>query len=73
MDVIQTLKVKNLNGTFEQTVPIGASSIHVFRKDKSGQTIETVENALQEIENDIATINGDASTKNSIDWKYNSI
>lgn len=73
MDVIQTLKVKNLNGTFEQTVPIGTSSIYVYRKNNSGQTIETVENALQEIENDIATINGDASTKNSIDWKIKNL
>lgn len=73
MDVIQTLKVKNLNGTFEQTVPIGSSSIYVYRKDKSGQAIETVENALQEIENDIATINGDASTTNSIDWKIKNL
>lgn len=73
MDVIQTLKVKNLNGTFEQTIPIGTSSVYVFRKDKSGQIIETAENALQEIENDIATINGPVSIQGSVAYKIDQL
>ena len=75
MEVLKTLKVKNLNGTFEQITPIGTETEYVSRKwvnPDSGNTEEiTLEQSLSLIEQDIDRINGDAETVGSIDAKIN--
>lgn len=64
MDAIKQVQVKNVNGTFEQVVPLGTESIYVTRING-----ETAEQAFQDIETDISIINGDASVMYSTDWK----
>ena len=75
MEVLKTLKVKNLNGTFEQITPIGTETEYVSRKwvnPDSGNTEEiTLEQSLSLIEQDIDRINGDAEMAGSIDAKIN--
>ena len=75
MEVLKTLKVKNLNGTFEQITPIGTETEYVSRKwvnPDSGNTEEiTLEQSLSLIEQDIDRINGDGEMAGSIDAKIN--
>lgn len=75
MEVLKTLKVKNLNGTFEQITPIGTETEYVSRKwvnPDSGNTEEiTLEQSLSLIEQDIDRINGDVKIAGSIDAKIN--
>lgn len=75
MEVLKTLKVKNLNGTFEQITPIGTETEYVSRKwvnPDSGNTEEiTLEQSLNLIEQDIDRINGDVEIAGSIDAKIN--
>lgn len=75
MEVLKTLKVKNLNGTFEQITPIGTETEYVSRKwvnPDSGNTEEiTLEQSLSLIEQDIDRINGDVEIAGSIDAKIN--
>ena len=73
MEVLKNLKVKNLNGTFEQIVPIGTETSYVSREwtnPESGNTEEiTLEESLTLIESKIDRINGGVETKGSIDAK----
>lgn len=73
MEVLKNLKVKNLNGTFEQIVPIGTETSYVSREwtnPESGNTEEiTLEESLNLIESKIDRINGDVEIKGSIDAK----
>lgn len=73
MEVLKNLKVKNLNGTFEQIVPIGTETSYVSREwtnPESGNTEEiTLEESLTLIESKIDGINGGVEVKGSIDAK----
>ncbi len=69
MDVIQTLKVKNLNGTFEQSVPIGARSKYIYRDDDGFSTNKPLETDLRFIESEIERLDGPKEVTNSVYYK----
>lgn len=69
MKVIQKLKVKNLNGTFEQTVPIGARSKYIYRDDDDFSTNQPLETDLRLIENNIERLDGPKEVTNSVYYK----
>ena len=69
MKVIQKLKVKNLNGTFEQTVPIGARSKYIYRDDDEFSTNQPLETDLRFIESNIERLDGPKEVMNSVYYK----
>lgn len=73
MELMKTIKVKNLNGTFEQDVPLGSDTAYISRQwyNPNTQNTEeiTLEQNLVDIESNITRINGDSETIGSIDYK----